>query len=505
MIKRILKMFGALGGNMGITLLTQFMLPPAFIHSYGVNKYGEWLVVSGTLSYLSTLNFGITSYASNELTMLHKRGETEKFRQLQASTLGLLLGLVCLGLVLSASVFLLPLKRMLHLSTVSEMEVQLTGFFLGLQMMAQIISGYYSSIYMVVEQTHRGYLWLNANKLSVALACFTLALFRVQFHFIALGQFLALLTITLLTIFDLKRKFGKLQLGIKGANWKTAKATLTPSGMFGLMLFQNFLTFQAPMIMLQWILGPKSVVVFSISRTILSSARQMLSNLTLAISPEITFSFADRNMKKLLHLFHFSEKIVFGVIPVANLGAVLLSPILLQLWLRKPFLYDPYTYGLMALISGAMSMREHKQFYQFATNRHKRMSLIVFFTNIVMIIVSIPMTMKFGLLGFMVVWLLSEVAQMGLIYYENKRLFNNDPSINLFPVLKLWMVMLVSLPICLGLVHFAQQRSLFVVGAVAVAGIAMLCVESYFVFGLKDVWDEFQQRRQTKALSSAPA
>jgi len=504
MIKRILKMFGALGSNIGITLLTQFLLPPAFIHSYGVNKYGEWLVLAGTLSYLSTLNFGITSYASNELTMLHKRGEVDKFRELQASTLGLLLGLVCFGLVISASIFLMPLNRMLHLSTVSEIDVQLTGFFLGLQMMTQILVGYYASMFMVVEQTHRGYFWLNMNKLSVALACVALAMFKAQFHIIALGQFLALLIMTLFVVFDLKRRFGELPLGLKGANWKTAKATLTPSGMFALMLLQNFLTFQGPMIMLQWILGPKAVVIFSISRTILSSARQMLSNLTLAIAPEITFSFADRNMKKMLHIFHYSEKVVFGVIPVANLGAVLFSPILLQLWLHKPFLYDPYTYGLMALISAAMSMREHKQFYQFATNRHKRMSIIVFLSNIVMIIVSIPMTMKFGLLGFMYVWLLSEVAQMGLIYYENKRLFNNDPSINLIPVLKLWLVLLVSLPICLGLVHFAQQRSLIVVGAVAVAGIAILCVESYFVFGLKDVWDEFQQKRQIKTLSSAP-
>jgi len=74
MIHRILKMFGALVAGMGITLITQLLLPPVFIHYYGVSRYGEWLVLSAAVGYLSTLNFGITSYTSNELTMLRKRG-----------------------------------------------------------------------------------------------------------------------------------------------------------------------------------------------------------------------------------------------------------------------------------------------------------------------------------------------------------------------------------------------------------------------------------------------
>ena len=61
----------------------------------------EWLVLSGTLGYLSSLNFGVTTYASNELTMLHKRGELDKYRELQGSTLALSLGMISIGVLLS--------------------------------------------------------------------------------------------------------------------------------------------------------------------------------------------------------------------------------------------------------------------------------------------------------------------------------------------------------------------------------------------------------------------
>jgi len=280
------------------------------------------------------------------------------------------------------------------------------------------------------------------------------------------------------------------------ANWKTAKASLAPSGMFAMIFTQQFLLFQAPVIMLNWILGPEVVVLFTICRTISSTARQMLQTITYAIAPEVTFSFADRDMKKLLSIYHNSEKVVFSVIPIANLGAFLASPILLAVWLHKPLLFDPYVYGLMALISGAMSMRDHKQFFQLSTNTHKRLSIIVFFGNILMIAASIPFTIKFGIYGFMFTWLVSEVLQMVLIYHENKRLFRNDPSINFLPIVKLWLVLGVSLPICMGLVHFGQRRSLAMVGVAAVVGILMLIVESYFVFGLKDVWTLLQSKLQ---------
>jgi hypothetical protein len=34
------------------------------------------------------------------------------------------------------------------------------------------------------------------------------------------------------------------------------------------------------------------------------------------------------------------------------------------------------------------------------------------------------------------------------------------------------------------------------VGGVAVIGVMLVAAESYFVFGLKDVWNEFQRRMQ---------
>jgi O-antigen/teichoic acid export membrane protein len=494
MLKRIFKMLLAQGTNVFFVLLTQLVLPPIFIHVYGVARYGEWLVLFATISYLTALNFGLTTYTSNELTMLKQRGDLERYRSLQASTLVLLLCVVAIGVVALAAVAALPLGALLHFTRVGETEARLTAFFLGLQMMVYIISSYYCGLFMVVQQTHRGQMWMNWRVIAPTLATIPLALYHTSFATIALGQFVLVSLFAVATFIDLTRRMEGLPLGFKGASWVTAKAALKPSGMFAMVFTQQFLIFQVPVIILQRLLGPEIVVLFSISRTIFSMARRVLSMITNAIAPEITFSFGDRNLKKLLDIFHYSERVVFSLIPVLNLGTFLLSPLLLRIWLHRPGLFDLWTYALMALISGVMSMREHKQFFQFSTNTHRRLAHIVFWGNLIMIAVSIPMTHTFGIRGFMVTWLVSEATQMALLYLENKQLFESDPSITMIPVLKLAGLMTVGLPLFMALIQRTLLLPRIEQGAVGIAGSLAVFFVAYWLFGLNLVQQRLLKR-----------
>lgn len=131
-----------------------------------------------------------------------------------------------------------------------------------------------------------------------------------------------------------------------------------------------------------------------------------------------------------------------------------------------------------------MSVREHKQYFQFSTNTHHRLAHIVFWGNLAMIAISIPATMRFGLHGFMYTWLASETTQMALLYRENRKLFDHDPSISMIPVLKLAAFLGVSMPLCVFLLDYSRHHSLAVVASVPIVGTAALFLASYFVFGL---------------------
>jgi O-antigen/teichoic acid export membrane protein len=496
MLLRISKMLGALGVGVAITLFTQFVLPPAMIHYYGVTRFGEWLVISATLSYMSTLNFGVTTYASNELTMLYRRADLKAYRRLGASTLLLLLAILGSGAALCCIFLILPLSSLLKLSSTSQAEAQWCAFFLGMLALVNILAGYFNSVFMVVEQTHRGTFWWNWRRLAAVLVAVPLAVTRCSFATIAGAQLLAVSIITVLSIVELRRRTPYLPLGLRGAHWPTIRASLEPSGLFALVFAQNFLVFQMPVILLQWLAGTEMVVIFTVSRTVLATARQVLGAITNAIAPEITLAYGAREMGKLLEIFHHSEKVVFALIPVANLGVFLLSPLLLQWWLHKPELFHPWVFGMMALISAAMSMREHKQFFQFATNVHKHLSYIVFGANVAMLAVSVPATTKFGIPGFLAVWLMSELCQMALLYRENKLLFDNDASITFVPVVKLLATMLVGLPLCHLLIQYGQHGSDLLSITLALCGVLVLLLASCLLFDVRKLFGFLPLRKE---------
>ena len=70
---------------------------------------------------------------------------------------------------------------------------------------------------------------------------------------------------------------------------------LRPSGYFGMLFSVTFLVYQVPVVILQRLLGPTNVVVFSITRTIYSMSRQALTSLSTALGPEITELFGKGN------------------------------------------------------------------------------------------------------------------------------------------------------------------------------------------------------------------
>ena len=101
---------------------------------------------------------------------------------------------------------------------------------------------------------------------------------------------------------------------------------------------------------MQRILGPSSVVVFSITRTIYSMSRQALSAITQALGQEITELYGKHALTRLFRLYELSERVIFAMIPVVSMGTLLATPVLIAVWLHKPTLYDPYVCIIMALI-----------------------------------------------------------------------------------------------------------------------------------------------------------
>jgi O-antigen/teichoic acid export membrane protein len=493
-LQRIVKQFAASATSQGIIFLQQILLPPIFIHAYGVSSYGEWITLYAAVAYLGTLQFGMQTYVNNELTMRYSRNEMASYQVMQSTGLRMLVGIAIAASLLLSGVFFLPISRWLHLSLTPQ-QTSTAIFFLGLQVIANLPLNYFAGTFMVFGMAHRGTTWQNVLRTMMVATAAVMALLHCSFPAIAIGQFLMVLAYTILILFDLRRLAPAIFPTLRYWDTPTARTILKPSGYFGLIAICNFMAYQLPILMLQRLLGPVTVVAFNIMRTIFSMGRQALGVFTASLGPEVTNVYGRRDMGSLKTLYNLSEKVLFTAIPVFNFTALLLSPILLQVWLHRPYLYSLHTYTLMAVVSCAISVREHKTQFQLSTNQHHEMARNAFFSYLAMIVVSWMLIPHFGLNAFLWAWLITEAVQAVYILHLNSRLFAESGGVTMGPLFRIAIIIPVAAAACLWVAPRIASLKLPLQGTVAVLyGLALLGICAW-TFQLRAVLRRFAQRR----------
>ncbi len=419
---RILKIMAALLTSNVVNLATKLLLPPIFLLRYGTTLYGEWIALSGAVAYLSTLNFGIQTYVTQDLTVRYQRNELEAYHLQQSTSLRVLLGILGSAAVVCLVVFLLPVQAWLRL-TLSHQATAFALYFLAMQVMLGVLFGYFSGMYMVLSRAHTGVLWVNGLRLTMVVVTAAGAWMRLTFPILAAFQAAVYLVGILFVLAHIHRIAPEIFPQIGLFDRSAVRAILRPSGYFGLISMSTFLSYEVPVLVLQREAGPFVVVAFTVMRTIFSMCRQILNAPSQAMAPEITRLFGREEWRELTVVYSYSERLIFALIPMLNLSVLVLSPVLLALWLHKPKLFSVPAYLLMAAISMTLSAKEHKFQFQFSTNTHERLARIMFFSYIAFAALSIFMVRWQGIYGLLYTWLAVELFQLVRLIGLNQDLF----------------------------------------------------------------------------------
>jgi O-antigen/teichoic acid export membrane protein len=373
-LKRILQLALTSFLGQGVSIITQLLVPPFFLRFYpsGIEVYGEWIALSASINYLGTLNYGIQTYANNQMTILYNGGDREGAKEIQASALRVLLLLIVAFVVLGFAVLFLPIADWLRLRHINSHQAGITLYLLIVQMAVAMIFSLLSNSYMVVGLLHRGNYWSDGQRLFTVLGM-SFAIYRqASFPVLAAVQLGSLLFFGFLMLIDVRRTAPILLPSLRYGTWRQTRAILAPSGHFGLIAIGGFLTWQGPIILIQRLLGPGAVAVFSLVRVVFQMSRQILSVASGMISQDITMLFGKRDWPTLRRLYDLSERVVLFLIPIVSVGSLLMCPFLFTIWLHKRNLYEPTLCLLMAIVSGVLGIKEHKTQFQSSSNNHER-------------------------------------------------------------------------------------------------------------------------------------
>ena len=421
-LTRIVKVMAALLTSNVVNLITKLLLPPIFLYRYGTTLYGEWIALSGAVAYLTTLNFGIQTYVTQDLTVRYQRNDLERYHLQQSTSLRLLLGILGSAAVLCLVIFALPVQNWLRLTLTQRVTAE-TLYLLALQVLLGVLFGYFTGMYMVLSRAHTGVLWVNGLRMAMVIVVSAAAWMRFSFPVLAALQVGIYVVGAALVLLHIRRVAPEIFPQVNLWDRSAVRAILRPSGYFGLISMSTFLSYEVPVLILQREAGPFVVVAFTVMRTIFSMCRQILNAPTQAMGPEITRLFGRQEWPELTAVYTYSERLIFSLIPVVNLGVLVVSPVLLTIWLHKPALFAVLPYVVMAAISMTLSAKEHKFQFQFSTNTHEQLARIMFTSYVALAFLAVPLVRWQGMLGFLYLWLAVEVFQVVRIVQLNQRLF----------------------------------------------------------------------------------
>ena len=149
-LTRIVKVMAALMTSNVVNLITKLLLPPIFLFRYGTTLYGEWIALSGAVAYLSTLNFGIQTYVTQDLTVRYQRHELGRYHLQQSTSLRVLVGILGSAAVLYARCFCAPGPALVAADSFASGHFA-DAVFLALQVLLGVLFGYFTGMFMVLE------------------------------------------------------------------------------------------------------------------------------------------------------------------------------------------------------------------------------------------------------------------------------------------------------------------------------------------------------------------
>lgn len=348
---RLIRGLGA--GLLGhvISLIARVLLPPLFLQAWGVEVYGEWLVLTAMAAYLAFSDFGGGPYVVNRMTQEFAVGDLKALRKTLQTSIALFTLLPAVVFILfAAAMLVVPIRDVLGLGTFTEGAAKFVAILLALQIAISLPQGLILGIFRAVGQLPRGVMLANGLQLLqlvIVGACLT---WDVGPEWISVYQLAPFVIVGFVAAWDLDHRFPALGLyRVKEADTQLARTFLKPSMHFFSIQIALALSVQGVILVAGLTLGAAQVVSFATVRTLCNAMKSVFSLVSTTAWPELTRLDSLREIDSLASLFR-------AVLRTTMLGATLTVFLLhnygeqiYQTWLAGTVVYEKHLMILFLL------------------------------------------------------------------------------------------------------------------------------------------------------------
>jgi O-antigen/teichoic acid export membrane protein len=408
---RILKGVMANGFSQVVNAAIQLLGLPVFLRIWGVELYGEWLMLSALAAYFTLGDLGFVSVAANDMTMHMAKGDTQKTLATFQSTLAVVV--MAAGLILLAVAILAGLQAqwsLLPLHRIGSTDATLILFIIGVQVILDFFAGLAMAGLRAQGRYALGIFSNNVGRLMEFLA----ALAVIVAGATPLQTITTMLVVRLLSTLTLALMMRKISpclvFGFGHASKAEIRLLLGPSIAFMGFPLGNALSLQGVTVLIGIMFSPGAVVLFATLRTLTRLVTQSLAIVNHSIWPEISIAYGAQD-HTMVHALH--QRSVQCSLWISLAGALSLAwtgNAIVKYWTHGAVIPDPILFSLLLLVMVANAIWFGSFVLQAATNRHAYIAATYILSSAATLALATQLAKPFELRGVAVALLAGELT-----------------------------------------------------------------------------------------------
>jgi O-antigen/teichoic acid export membrane protein len=393
------------------SVIIQLIQVPVFLHFWITPLYGEWMIVTSIPNYLSFTNGGFGSVAGNEMTMMVARDDREGALRVFQSCWWLI-SLICTATIvlLSGTLYYLPASRLLKLTHISEYDTKWIIFYLAIAILFGQLEQLLQSAYRCIGRYPFG---------AFVKTLFSLAAFASTIIAVILGSgpritalvFAATnITSTLFFYLMVRHDIPWIKFGWSHASFAQIRQ-LSPAAIayMGFPL-GNALSLSGSLLAVGYALGPVSVVIFSVARTVSRLALQMVQMVNSTFEPEMSIAYGAGNYELTRILLRRACQLALLVALVIVLAMLTVGPWFLTHWTSGHVPPSRPLLTILLLVVVLYALWSTSATLMTSTNQHQRLAAYYIFGTSISCILCYFFARAWGLYGAAASLLISEAV-----------------------------------------------------------------------------------------------
>lgn len=371
-LKSIRANFGANSLSVGLTLIFQLTMVPIFITYWGLNLYGEWLTLTAFTAYFSMSEIGLTTVTSNEFSISYAQSKYNQCNTLLNNNLYFILIIfITIILLLLSFLSVINLSQLFRFTQMSEWTVQIGMMILVLRVFLGMFENLLNMIYRALQHYARAIMIKNAMILSENLILITSVILKFPMDLLFMLYILPRIIGLFLQYIDLK-KYYEIKIGLKYIDLVSFRKMISPSLFFMSFPIGNAIIVQGFVLLINFMLGSATVVLFTTTRTMVNLIKTGLGLINNSVWPEFSLAFGRKDFLSMKELHRYAVGVSFYLSIFSALGLYLFGENIYILWTDAKIEFDRVLFltFLLTLVSNTIWFTSSVVLA--STNNHKK-------------------------------------------------------------------------------------------------------------------------------------